>query len=105
MGSREKYEVPDWVVDDYNSRVSEEDRLPLRGGSTITNSNTNNYSCSNTNTRKSSHSNTKSTPSQHSNDFSWLPLIILFVSVILVVKFPIIAFIIIVLGFLSWVYS
>ncbi len=29
MNSREKYEIPDWVVDDYNSRVSEEDRLPL----------------------------------------------------------------------------
>ncbi len=24
-----KYEVPDWVVDDYNSRVSEKDRMPL----------------------------------------------------------------------------
>lgn len=24
-----KYEVPDWVVDDYNSRVSEADRIPL----------------------------------------------------------------------------
>lgn len=23
------YEVPDWVVDDYNSRVSEKDRIPL----------------------------------------------------------------------------
>lgn len=29
MGIREKYEIPDWVVDDYNSRVSEEDRLLL----------------------------------------------------------------------------
>ncbi len=37
MGSREKYEIPDWVVDDYNSRVSEEDRLPL--GSNITHEN------------------------------------------------------------------
>ncbi|MBO5245427.1 MAG: hypothetical protein J6B02_04935, partial [Selenomonadales bacterium] len=26
--------VPDWVVDDYNSRVSKEDRLPLKGSST-----------------------------------------------------------------------
>lgn len=26
-----KYEVPDWVVDDYNSRVSEKDRMPLGG--------------------------------------------------------------------------
>lgn len=24
-----KYEVPDWVVDDYNSRVPEKDRMPL----------------------------------------------------------------------------
>ena len=105
MDSREKYEIPDWVVDDYNGRVSEEDRLPLRGGNTITSSNTDNYSCSNTNTEKNSRSNTTSAPSQHSNDFSCTPLIILFVSIILVVKFPIIAFIIIVLGFLSWVYS
>ena len=105
MDSREKYEIPDWVVDDYNGRVPEEDRLPLRGGNTITSPNTDTYSCSNTNTGKSSRSNTKSAPSQHSNDFSWTPLIILFVSIILVVKFPIIAFIIIVLGFLSWVYS
>ena len=104
MDSREKYEIPDWVVDDYNGRVPEEDRLPLRGGNTITSLNTDNYSCSNTNTGKSSRS-TTSAPSQHSNDFSWTPLIILFVSIILVVKFPIIAFIIIVLGFLSWVYS
>lgn len=29
MGDWEKYEVPDWVVDDYNSRVSEKDRIPL----------------------------------------------------------------------------
>ena len=105
MGDWKKHVVPDWVVDDYNSRVSKEDRLPLRGGSTITSSNTDNYSCGNTNTGKSSHNNTTSTPSQHSNDFSWTPLIILFISVILVVKFPIIAFIIILLGFLNWVYS
>lgn len=24
-----KYEVPDWVVDDYNSRVPKKDRMPL----------------------------------------------------------------------------
>lgn len=29
MTDWEKYEVPDWVVDDYNSRVSEKDRMPL----------------------------------------------------------------------------
>ena len=27
MDSREKYEIPDWVVDDYNGRVSEEERI------------------------------------------------------------------------------
>ena len=32
MGHREKYEVPDWVVKDYNSRVPQEDRLPLYDG-------------------------------------------------------------------------
>lgn len=37
MTNWEKYEVPDWVVDDYNSRVSEEDRLPL--GSNVTHKN------------------------------------------------------------------
>ena len=73
MDSREKYEIPDWVVDDYNGRVPEKDRLPLRGGNTITSSNTDNYSCSNTNTGKNSRSNTTSAPSQHSNDFSWTP--------------------------------
>ena len=31
MSDWEKHVVPDWVVDDYNSRVSEEDRLPLEG--------------------------------------------------------------------------
>lgn len=31
MSDWEKHVVPDWVVDDYNSRVPEEDRLPLRG--------------------------------------------------------------------------
>lgn len=29
MGDWKKHVVPDWVVDDYNSRVSEEDRLPI----------------------------------------------------------------------------
>ena len=32
MNSREKYEVPDWVVKDYNSRVPKEDRLPFYDG-------------------------------------------------------------------------
>ena len=30
MGDWEKHVIPDWVVDDYNSRVSKEDRLPLK---------------------------------------------------------------------------
>lgn len=29
MGHREDYQIPDWVVKDYNSRVPKEDRLPL----------------------------------------------------------------------------
>ena len=29
MGIREKYQVPDWVVDNYNSRVSEDAKLPI----------------------------------------------------------------------------
>ena len=29
MTDWKKYEVPDWVVDDYNSRVPEKDRMPL----------------------------------------------------------------------------
>ncbi|MBQ2245890.1 MAG: hypothetical protein II324_02420, partial [Selenomonadales bacterium] len=74
MGSRENYEIPDWVVDDYNSRVSEEDRLPLRGGNTTTDSDIDDYFCSATNTERSSRSNTTSTPSQYSGIFSGLIL-------------------------------
>ena len=29
MSDWEKHVVPDWVVDDYNSRVPKEDRLPI----------------------------------------------------------------------------
>ena len=29
MSEWEKHVVPDWVVDDYNNRVSKEDRLPI----------------------------------------------------------------------------
>ena len=32
MGHREDYQIPDWVVKDYNSRVPKEDRLPLYDG-------------------------------------------------------------------------
>jgi hypothetical protein len=31
MSDWEKHVVPDWVVDDYNDRVSKEDRLPIDG--------------------------------------------------------------------------
>lgn len=31
MSDWEKHVVPDWVVDDYNNRVSKEDRLPIDG--------------------------------------------------------------------------
>ena len=31
MSDREKYVVPNWVADSHNSRVPEEDRLPLGG--------------------------------------------------------------------------
>lgn len=44
MNSREKYEVPDWVVKDYNSRVSDKDKLPLKGGSRTKNTDTNKHS-------------------------------------------------------------
>ena len=32
MGHREDYQIPDWVVKDYNSRVPKEDQLPLYDG-------------------------------------------------------------------------
>ena len=32
MGHREDYQIPDWVVKDYNSRVPKGDRLPLYDG-------------------------------------------------------------------------
>ena len=32
MGHREDYQIPDWVVKDYNSRVPKEDKLPLYDG-------------------------------------------------------------------------
>ena len=31
MSDWRKHVVPDWVVDDYNDRVSKEDRLPIDG--------------------------------------------------------------------------
>ena len=53
MGDWRDHVVPDWVVDDYNSRVSAEDRLPLPTGRTYedTDMDTGSYSCSNTYTR------------------------------------------------------
>ena len=106
MSDWEKHVIPDWVVDDYNSRVSEEDRLPLRGGNTTTDSDIDDYFCSATNTERSSHSNTTSTQPQHSGIFSGMIIgLILLLFIFLVIKFPAIIFIIAFLTFLSWVYS
>lgn len=42
MSDWEKHVVPDWVVDDYNSRVSKEDRLPIEGAKKYNNTEYNN---------------------------------------------------------------
>ena len=47
MGHREDYQIPDWVVKDYNSRVPKEDRLPLYDG---TDSSEHEYSSTETST-------------------------------------------------------
>ena len=75
MGSREKYEVPDWVVDDYNSRVSAEDRLPLDTEPTKGSAGITNYSC---NDEKST---------KHTNQKDYKPYIIAAILLILWIIF------------------
>lgn len=92
MNSREKYEIPDWVVDDYNSRVSEEDRLPL--GDKIDNEEDGRTTCTNIGDENKSNSCYELDPS-----YKYLIGLTLFL-MFLVIQFPAIGFLVIILMFL-----